>query len=122
MIGSNAPLIDLSKADPLPPLTDDPNPLETIGRESNPLLPIILDELDVDEEEPPPPPKDPMGLIPPLDRPYCRSCCGCSERLPVEKSKALPPLMRLELELRPPGERSPPPPLPEPFPKPPKLL
>jgi hypothetical protein len=74
-IGSNAPLIDLSKPEPLPPLTDDPNPLETIGRESNPLLPIILDELDVDDEDPLPPPpplppKDPIGFIPPLDRPY----------------------------------------------------
>jgi len=47
------PLIDLSKAeDPFPPLTDDPNPLEAIGRESNVLLLIILDEDDVEEVPP----------------------------------------------------------------------
>jgi hypothetical protein len=53
-IGSNMfPLIDLSKAeDPFPPLTDDPNPLEAIGRESNVLLLIILDEDDVEEVPP----------------------------------------------------------------------
>jgi len=51
--------MDLSNEDP--PLTVDPNPLEeVIGRESNPLLPIILDE-DEDELEvgKAPPPKEP---------------------------------------------------------------